>query len=106
MRPIRILPRADADVDEAAEYYSQKAGLEVALRFFSAVQQVYEFIRTNPEAGSPAQYERQRLAGMRRCLVSGFGNYLVFYRLSGEWVEIVRVLHGARDIEVLFETGE
>ena len=106
MRPLRVLPRADADVDEAAEYYAEEASLEVALRFLGAVQQVYEFVRSNPEAGSPGQYESRELQGMRRWPVPRFDSYLVFYRLAGEWVEIVRVLHGARDIEALFETEE
>ncbi|MCB1542214.1 MAG: type II toxin-antitoxin system RelE/ParE family toxin [Rhodoblastus sp.] len=32
-----------------------------------------------------------------------FGDYLIFYRLSGDTVEILHVLHGARDYEpILF----
>jgi toxin ParE1/3/4 len=30
------------------------------------------------------------------------GNYVIFYRDTSEHIEIVRVLHGARDIENLF----
>lgn len=30
-------------------------------------------------------------------------NYLIFYRQSVEGIDVVRVLHGARDIEVLFQ---
>ncbi len=29
-------------------------------------------------------------------------NYLIFYRAASEGVEIVRVLHGARDLDALF----
>jgi toxin ParE1/3/4 len=33
-------------------------------------------------------------------------DYLVFYRLVDDFVEVVRVLHGARDIEALLEEEE
>lgn len=33
-------------------------------------------------------------------------NYLVFYTITGEVVEIVRVLHGARDIEAILGDKE
>jgi toxin ParE1/3/4 len=31
--------------------------------------------------------------------IKGFANYLIFYRMRSNSIEIVRVLHGARDIE-------
>jgi toxin ParE1/3/4 len=30
-----------------------------------------------------------------------FGNYLIFYRVGAEAIEVVHVLHGARDYEAL-----
>ncbi len=38
---------------------------------------------------------------MRRCTVVGFRNHLVFYGIEGDVVEVVRILHGARDIPVV-----
>ncbi|HEY2256499.1 MAG TPA: type II toxin-antitoxin system RelE/ParE family toxin [Variovorax sp.] len=34
------------------------------------------------------------------------GNYLIFYRVRGDTVEVLRVLHGARDYEALLFPGE
>jgi hypothetical protein len=34
--------------------------------------------------------------------VSGFDNYLTFYRPIPEGVQVLHVYHGARDIEALF----
>lgn len=34
-----------------------------------------------------------------------FGNYLLFYRRSDHGIEVVRVLHGARDIPALFSAA-
>jgi len=36
---LRVRPRADADVDEAADYYAEEAGPDLALRFLDAVEQ-------------------------------------------------------------------
>jgi addiction module RelE/StbE family toxin len=41
------------------------------------------------------RYER---FGIRRCV---HGNYLIFYRLQPEQIEVIHVLKGARDIEAL-----
>ena len=46
-----------------------------------------------------------RLEGVRRVPVSGFTAYLLFYMPRADGIDVVRVLHGARDIEHLF-TGE
>lgn len=43
------------------------------------------------------------LRGMRRSRVENFGDYLIFYRPVDRGIEVVRVIHGARDIEALFE---
>jgi plasmid stabilization system protein ParE len=39
---------------------------------------------------------------MRSFVITDFPNYVIFYRVKGKAVEIVRVLHGARDIDSLF----
>jgi toxin ParE1/3/4 len=44
---------------------------------------------------------RPDIAPDLRYLVSG--NYLVLYRVRSESVEVVRVLHGARNLKALFE---
>jgi toxin ParE1/3/4 len=42
-----------------------------------------------------------RLIEVRKRSVIGFRNYLVFYRVDSGRVEIIRVLHGARDISAI-----
>ena len=52
-------------------------------------------------ADAPRAYPlvpRYESKGIRRRPV---GDYLIFYRLTGSVVEIVHVLHGARDVEAL-----
>ena len=45
-----------------------------------------------------------RLAGLRVWRIEGFPKYLIFYRLVTGGIEIVRVLHGARDIDRVLES--
>lgn len=54
---------------------------------------------------------RPKLGRRRNELAPGvrsfaFGRYVIFYRFARSAVEIVRVLHGARDIENIFEREE
>ena len=40
------------------------------------------------------------LAGVRSF---GVGNYLIFYRVIPEGIAVIRILHGARDLQSIFE---
>jgi toxin ParE1/3/4 len=44
-----------------------------------------------------------RLADLRRWPVSGFPNHLIFYQPTEGGIEVVRVLHGARDLATMLE---
>lgn len=56
------------------------------------IQQLAEF----PELGAA----RSEVDPAARCLIEG--NYLILYRLRDDAVEIVRIIHGARDLTDLF----
>jgi plasmid stabilization system protein ParE len=47
------------------------------------------------------KFRNPRLKGVRSWLVSGFENYIIFYRAIPEGIEVLHVYHGARDIEAL-----
>lgn len=49
-----------------------------------------------PELGRPRPELR---AGLRSLSI---GNYLIFYRVRADAVEVLRVLHGRRDVDALF----
>jgi len=95
---LRILPSAEHDVDESARYIAQDS-LEAALRFYDAVDETYRQLRLHPLRWPLYELPRPRLTELRKCSVKGFASYLIFYHVVEESVvEILRVLHGARDI--------
>ncbi|MGD0137877.1 MAG: type II toxin-antitoxin system RelE/ParE family toxin [Tepidisphaeraceae bacterium] len=94
---LRILPAADADVDDAALFIA-KDNLTAALKFYDAVDQTYRRIREHPNRWPRYELDHPSLADLRKRSVAKFDNYLIFYRIEADVVEIIRVLHGARDI--------
>lgn len=103
MKPrILVDPRADRDLDDHFLYLAQRSP-KSASRFFNAAQTTFEKLADMPELGSVGQFSHPKLTGVRVWQVRGFENYLVFYRVVESGIEIIRVLHAARDIEPLLE---
>jgi toxin ParE1/3/4 len=96
-------PAAKRDLIGHFVYLGEEAGLEAAERFVAAVKRSLERLRKMPAIGSPCEFLNPVWAGLRRWPIIGFSDYLVFYRYRASDIEIVRVLHGARDIAAIFE---
>ncbi len=101
-RRLSVNPQADRDIDVASLYIAQTSE-ERALRFLDAVAQTFRQLAEMPGLGNRQQFRSPRLQGLRRWHVQLFPAYLIFYRATEEEVEVVRVLHGARDIQAEME---
>jgi len=101
-RTLAFRPRARLDLLEHFLYLEEQATAAVAERYFAAVDETCVRLAENPLSGTPYDSGVERLEGMRRAPVSRFKAYLVFYLPRARGIEVVRVLHGARDIERLF----
>lgn len=92
-----ILPSAEADLAEIWEYIARDSP-ENADSFVSRIfQTCQESLAPSPHLGRP----REELSPGLRSL--NFEDYIIFYRPIENGVEVVRVLHGRRDIEALFD---
>lgn len=100
-RKIRILPAADRDIDEQIACISRE-NLDAAGRYIEAVAAILEHVVRMPGMGSTRDYNNPRLAGLRMIPVPGFDGFLVFYLVMPRTVDIVRVLHGARNLRKIF----
>ena len=103
MRRILIRPAADADLEHQARYIAASSGPEAARRFYRSAEQTMRLIASTPGIGKTAPYRNRALANTRMFRVKGFPSHLIFYRRIAAGIEIIRVIHGARDIENLFE---
>lgn len=98
--PVRHTRRARADLLDI--------WLEIASKNPAAADRLYDRLEARVKVlGEYPEIETARpdIAAEARMLVKG--SYLVLYRVRADDVQIVRVLHGARDVDQqLFEEGE
>lgn len=95
---------AISDILEQAEWYEQAEDRRLVTRWEKAVTSTLTRIRRAPQSGALCRFNASELAGIRRMPVAGFDRHLVFYRYDREVVFVLRVVHGARDLEGLFTT--
>lgn len=106
MTPLyHVLPAADSDLDQQADYLAQEAGIDTALRFYDAARVTFEHIAQMPGLGESRDSADVRLTGLRVWRIEGFERHLIFYRPGPNGIEIVRVLHGARDVDRILDDG-
>jgi toxin ParE1/3/4 len=96
-----VRPKADFDLDEQAYYFATKAGPELGHRFLLAAHETFSLLATHPQMGWHARLKNPVLASLRVFRVTGFEKMLVLYRPSPAGVEILRVIHGSRNIAAL-----
>ncbi len=96
MAKVRRLAKARADVDEiwfTIALDSDRAAERVIKRIAEAEDRLADF----PELGAP----RPDISPHARHWP--VGDYLILYRIASDAVEIVRIVHGARDLSDLFD---
>jgi toxin ParE1/3/4 len=100
-----VRPEADRDLDDIADDSSEQDTLDVGLKFLAGFYKTLALLSTNPEMGWPCRLPNHQLTGVRVFQVSKpFEKYLIFYQSFGNQIEILRVLHGAQDIEQILST--
>lgn len=95
-----IHERAGQDVDEIVAYIARDS-VEAVANFYDAFMQGCERLREFPWIGPAYGFTDPLWVDVRYWPVGHYRNYLIFYRPTSLGVEILRVLHGARDISTL-----
>jgi toxin ParE1/3/4 len=96
-----LSPEAINDLELIWTYIARDNG-QAADEVIEAAYRLCAILGEHPELGRVRELSQTALAGLRSFVITDFPNYVIFYRVKGEGVEIVRVLHGARDIDSLF----
>lgn len=99
--PIRLRSAAENDVAEHARYL-QVRSVDAAIRFLDAFDATIALIASSPGIGGDCHFQNRQFDKVRVWPIVGFKNYLVFYRILTDEIEVVRVIHGARDLASIF----
>lgn len=95
MSSYRYSSEANADIEEIA-FYIFDLNPTAANHFLDALDETCQRLAVNPEIGR----RRPELGeGLRSFCV---GNYIIFYTISKEAIEIARVIYGGRDLPRIF----
>ena len=99
---LRIRSRARTDIVELAVFIGRDS-VGAADRFLDATDETFASLTEQPFLGAEYATRNPRLNGIRVIRVRGFPNHLAFYFVRTDEVEIVRVLHGARDLDAALD---
>jgi toxin ParE1/3/4 len=99
---LKISEAAAADIVDQADWWQQQSGPELARRWERAVTSAVLRIMDNPRVGAISSFQHAELRNVRRILIPGFPKHLIFYQVRKSEILILRVVHGARDLESLF----
>ncbi len=93
----RLSVQAERDLDDIAYDLARETGSPaIAERLINSIAARFSLLAEHPKVGRARD---DLLAGARSFPV---GNYMIVYVTEGEDVQILRILHGRRNIAVLF----
>lgn len=99
MPTVFVRPRARIDIGEIWDYIAEDSETQ-ANTFVDRMSAKFKLLAQQPELG------RMRDDLMTALRSFPFERYVIFYRAIPGGVEVVRVLHGARDVEAQFHSGK
>ena len=95
-------PQVIHDLIDLATYIANN-NMDVSDKFLAAAEETFKQLAKTPEIVRVREFDNHNLADIRQQTIKGFRNYLVFYQTRDTDVEILRVLHGRRDIDAIFD---
>jgi toxin ParE1/3/4 len=98
---VTFTPKARADLDAYAAHLAADDE-ETGVAFLLAAANLARLLAAYPFLGRPRSFSNPIFAGMRSISLPGFPNHLVFYRPERETILILRILHGAMDLDTVF----
>ena len=96
MTPLGIFVRHDAELDALGYFhYLHERNPAVAARFLDAVDETVVELAGHPLVGRRRRFRGRDLKDIRSWRVNDFENYLIFYRVTEQRLEVLRIKHGA-----------
>lgn len=82
-------------------YLEEQANKETALRYHKAVKSTARLLARQPLSGKRFELSLAVEHDVRFPVAGPFSKYLVFYQVTQTAIDIVRVLHGSRNIQAI-----
>lgn len=101
MRDYLLDPCVEDELRDIWDYIARD-NAQAATAVVEAAFETFRVLAESPQIGMARKFRNPRLRGIRSLPVSGFPNYLVFYRVAAGVLHIHHVYHGARDLNALF----
>ena len=101
---IRLRPLSRADIDLHVSYIAHDRPAS-AERFARRVLETLDLLADHPNIGARSSTRSRLLRDLRRWPVRGFENHLIFYFARTDHLDIVRILHGAVDLNRVLRTS-
>lgn len=96
MMPYRVSRVARRDLMEIFVYWAERASIGVADRIIERITARFKLLAEHPMAGKSAGH----IAAKVRCFP--VGKYLIYYRKTRQSLEILHILHSARNQKISF----
>ena len=93
---MEVFVRHDAELDALGYFqYLHERDPDAAVRFLAAIDRTVEGLARQPLKGRLRRFPGRDLRHIRSWRVDDFETYLIFYRVAGQRLEILRIKHGA-----------
>jgi toxin ParE1/3/4 len=103
-RQLIIRSRATQDLRQQANYILSKGSVDAAEQFLELAEATFAQLLIVPRIGKSVDFVLDRMGEVHQWRIKNFQDYLVFYRVQDEHIEILRVLHGSRDLADILST--
>jgi len=94
-------PAALRDLEESGAFIGRDS-LAAELRFYEGAEATFKRLAEMPGLGRErSELAHERLRGLRSFPIRDFENWLAFHRPTPHGIDVIRVLHGARDLSAV-----
>ena len=93
-----LAPSAISDLEEISDYFVEN-NVEAGERLFQKFSQRFQSLTRFPKLGKLYPNLHPEIRGLLE------QNYIIFYRISSESIEIVRIVDARRNLLELFKEG-
>jgi toxin ParE1/3/4 len=96
-----VRDRATQDLRQQANYILVMGNRDAAEKFLESAEYTFNQLATTPHIGKVVVLPH--MLTIRQWRLKNFKEHLIFYMVQEQQVEVLRVLHGARDLENIID---